>query len=343
MIDIFLQVIFAILKSVFFFFVVPWLLYHRVYDYFRSQAHYGPQEIVWQVPGVWGSWPFIGSLLTVLQVRLHQIRNGLNNHVIDGLVNMFGDSFKPVTLCYFTCGTTVLIADPLVVEAMYTSKNKYFDKHPIIKDLTLCLTGRSILFAETTREWKEARKTISPAFYKGKLVGLVEIARESVRVSVDKLKKLTASSGKPKTQLDMINEFNSIFVRILLTTALGEDVSERQVNYWENGKLIKVNVAYSLRETFHHLAERMAHVHIFFFPFLADVYLTPSERAMKANAGFLRDLIKEIVDRRRVAIANDPKLKEAGDFLTILLTEPFFMNDHERIIDECLTFFFAGS
>ena len=256
---------------------------------------------------------------------------------------MFGDGFKPVTLCYFTCGTTVLIADPLVVEAMYTSKNKYFDKHPIIKDLTLCLTGRSILFAETTREWKEARKTISPAFYKGKLVGLVEIARESVRVSVDKLKKLTASSGKPKTQLDMINEFNTIFVRILLTTALGEDVSEREVNYWESGKLIKVNVAYSLRETFHHLAERMAHVHIFFFDFLADVYLTPSERAMKANAGFLRELIKEIIDRRRVAIANDPKLKEAGDFLTILLTEPFFMNDHERIIDECLTFFFAGS
>ena len=36
-------------------------------------------------------------------------------------------------------------------------------------------------------------------------------------------------------------------------------------------------------------------------------------------------------------------MKEAGDFLTILLTEPLFMNDNKRIIDECLTFFFAGS
>ena len=64
-----------------------------------------------------------------------------------------------------------------------------------MKDLTLCLTGRSILFAETTREWKEARKTLSPAFYKGKLVGLVEIARESVRTSTDRLKNLIAKSG----------------------------------------------------------------------------------------------------------------------------------------------------
>lgn len=134
-----------------------------------------------------------------------------------------------------------------------------------------------------------------------------------------------------------------MFVRILLTTALGEDVSQQQVNYWQGGKLTKVSVAYSLRETFHHLIERMSHVHVFFFPFMADVYLTPAERAMKANAGFLRELIGQIVERRRTAMAKDPSIKEKADFLTILLTEPFFMDDNERIIDECLTFFFAGS
>ena len=111
------------------------------------------------------------------------------------MVNMFGDGFKPVVVCYFTGGTCVLISDPLVVEAMYTSKNKYFNKHPIVKELTLCLTGRSILFAETSKEWKEARKTLSPAFYKGKLIKLVEIARESVRFSANQLKGITANSS----------------------------------------------------------------------------------------------------------------------------------------------------
>ena len=51
----------------------------------------------------------------------------------------------------------------------------------------------------------------------------------------------------------------------------------------------------------------------------------------------------QIVERRREAIKKDPSLKDAGDFLTILLTDPLFMNDTKRIIDECYTFFFAGS
>ena len=87
----------------------------------------------------------------------------------------------------------------------------------------------------------------------------------------------------------------------------------------------------------------MALPYVFFFPFLANVFLTPHERDIKANAVTLRTLIQNIVTRRRDAIAKDPSLKEKGDFLTILLTEPFFMNDNERIVDECLTFFFAGS
>jgi len=104
-----------------------------------------------------------------------------------------------------------------------------------------------------------------------------------------------------------------------------------------------VSVAYSLRETFSQLLSRMSAPHIFFFPFLANKFITPFERQSRANAVYLRDKLSQIVERRREAIKKDPSLKEAGDFLTILLTEPLFMNDNKRIIDECLTFFFAGS
>lgn len=36
-------------------------------------------------------------------------------------------------------------------------------------------------------------------------------------------------------------------------------------------------------------------------------------------------------------------MAEAGDFLTILLTDDLFKDDNKRIVDEALTFFFAGS
>ena len=142
-----------------------------------------------------GHYPVIGHIVPILKAVIHQKKNNLNNHIIDVIINLYSDGERPVLYGFFTCGVGLGIMDPSVVEAMYTTKNKYFNKHPIVKELTLCLTGRSILFAETSKEWKEARKTLSPAFYKGKLVKLVEIARESVRFSVNHLKSITANSS----------------------------------------------------------------------------------------------------------------------------------------------------
>ena len=105
------------------------------------------------------------------------------------------DDHVNVALLHFTGGASLMISDPSIVEVMYTSKNKFFSKHPLVKDLADCLMGDSILFAETTPQWKEARKTLSPAFYKGKLVNLVEIARESVRFSVNHLKTITEKAN----------------------------------------------------------------------------------------------------------------------------------------------------
>ena len=190
MLHLFIGTAIALIKAIVYFFILPYLFYFRIYDYYRSEMHYGKQEIVWRVPGVWGNYPVIGNILSCIKAKIDQQKRGLNNNPIDQIINIFGDGYKPVALLYFTGGSrsgpsTLLISDVNVVESMYTTKNKYFDKHPIIKDLTLCLFGKSILFAETSQEWRAARRTISPAFYKGKLVSLVDIARESVRYSVD--------------------------------------------------------------------------------------------------------------------------------------------------------------
>jgi hypothetical protein len=44
------------------------------------------------------------------------------------------------------------ISDVKVVEALYTTRNMFFDKHPHVKHLTLRLTGNSILFDETSEK-----------------------------------------------------------------------------------------------------------------------------------------------------------------------------------------------
>ena len=81
-------------------------------------------------------------------------KRGANNRPMDALVNKHYNGYSPVILFHITGGAALLISDPAVVEAMYTSKNKYFNKHPIVKNLTQCLMGNSILFAETSEAWK---------------------------------------------------------------------------------------------------------------------------------------------------------------------------------------------
>ena len=96
-----------------------------------------------------------------------------------------------------------------------------------------------------------------------------------------------------------------------------------------------------LRETFHKCLMKMTSVQASLFPDHIGLNIFPSDRENYKNTRILRDLFREIIQRRRKTPENE--LKEMGDFLSILLTDDLFKDDEELILDECLTFFFAGS
>ena len=66
MLDTILWFVWTLLKAASIF-VVPYLLYHRVIDYYRCKAHYGSQSVVWQIPGAWGDYPLFGNVFSVLR------------------------------------------------------------------------------------------------------------------------------------------------------------------------------------------------------------------------------------------------------------------------------------
>ena len=131
--------------------------------------------------------------------------------------------------------------------------------------------------------------------------------------------------------------------RILLECALGVDCATDKIEFWEDGKVTSKSVAYSLRVTFQNLINRIIEPHIIFFPFLAKYYITRFERDQARNAKALRNFCEAIINKRRAEIEANPELAKSGDFMTILLVDGFFKDRTERIIDEVLTFFFAGS
>jgi cytochrome P450 len=50
-----------------------------------------------------------------------------------------------------------------------------------------------------------------------------------------------------------------------------------------------------------------------------------------------------MVTQRREIIKRDPSKADSVDLLSIMLNDSLFENDDDKIIDEALTFFFAGT
>ena len=135
---------------------------------------------------------------------------------------------------------------------------------------------------------------------------------------------------------------NRMTSRIMLICCFGIDIADEEVDYWVNGKKEKRPIGVAASNTFNSLVQRVAAPHIQIFPFLAYFFLTTAERDAYNNAMILRAKVQSIIDNRRQVIKDNPQKAEEGDFLTLILCEPFFKNKDKRVIDECLTFFFAG-
>jgi hypothetical protein len=71
-----------------------------------------------------------------------------------------------------------------MVDEIYVKKNKYFDKYHMTKNLLYPLMGDSILLSESSESWSNKRKSLSHAFYKDKLLKMLEIVKHSMHDKV---------------------------------------------------------------------------------------------------------------------------------------------------------------
>ena len=71
-----------------------------------------------------------------------------------------------------------------MVNELYITKNKYFEKEDKLKKVFLQFFGNSILFDKSNELWATKRKHLSSAFYKDKMTGMLQmiIAITSKRV-----------------------------------------------------------------------------------------------------------------------------------------------------------------
>lgn len=64
---------------------------------------------------------------------------------------------------------------------------------------------------------------------------------------------------------------------------------------------------------------------------------------MRRNAYRLREMFLKKVNERRQLMSQKDYVDDSIDLLSMLVTNELFKDDDKKILDECLTMFFAGT
>ena len=102
-------------------------------------------------------------------------------------------------------------------------------------DLFIPLIGESILFSPSNEKWSKRRKILSSAFYKDKVIFMVEQVKN---VLIDKVQYWEETFVKKDQAFDIFSELQNLAASIIFTCTYGDDVSNLKVDYYENGKKI---------------------------------------------------------------------------------------------------------
>ena len=120
----------------------------------------------------------------------------------------------PLVITNFAGDVSIKIADPVVVQDILVTKNALLDKTSMMEKMFWNFFKNSFLVSKTNDLWKKKRQATSHAFYKDKLVHMLDVLKE--RVLDTQNKWLTAiaaaeSSEDGSIEIDMTKEIPLIF------------------------------------------------------------------------------------------------------------------------------------
>jgi hypothetical protein len=98
-------------------FLIPYMIYFRVYCYFKAKWHYKAQGVRTDT----NSWPILGSSMSLLKCIQRSKQTGDNYHP---LVHLYNDSigkYCGVYVFFMINDPCISIQDPKIVQALCTT------------------------------------------------------------------------------------------------------------------------------------------------------------------------------------------------------------------------------
>ncbi|TNV80087.1 hypothetical protein FGO68_gene16754 [Halteria grandinella] len=237
----------------------------------------------------------------------------------------------------------LMVNRPEIVEEMLITQNKYYDKHPGTAGIIDFVVGKSILFAESDLQWQQKRKVISSALYKDRLRGMIETIKN---VAIQAIQQdWLLQKDQNGIQLEIVKIMQNLYMQVTLSCFFGHSLEVNPiVDQLVQGEHKKMRLGEAMQNTFELAMGRAHQPLLIVFRELIPFFITRRDRELKYNAQSMRTFIRNLINERRKAQESQATggNVEYKDLLSILLSDPNFEND-DAIVDECLTFFLAGS
>ena len=186
------------------------------------------------------------------------------NWILDGVKtgsyvkDSFNASQGSMAVTQIMSSLTIIAMDPKIIQELFTSKTQSFDKSGILQIMLSPFFGNSFLFTKADDLWKAKRKSTAHAFYKDRLVHMLDIIKMKVTESITRWLEEIDKSSDGSTQIDITKEFEAIFAKNIIHISFGEDINDElipinmrtdiQGNMPTKREKVKLNIA--LQETF---------------------------------------------------------------------------------------------
>lgn len=120
----------------------------------------------------------------------------------------------------------LFIADPEIVQEMLGRKNALIDKTGQHKGIFQNLFGNSFLFSKSDEAWKSKRKSVAHAFYKDRLVHMLDILKTKVsEIQAEWVSRIDASKDG-SVEIDLSQDLLHLFQKFMTVIVLGDDLND---------------------------------------------------------------------------------------------------------------------
>lgn len=143
--------------------------------------------------------------------------------------------------------------------------------------------------------------------------------------------------------MDIVELWSTMQSRIFTSVAVGKRNANILVDYeHEDGRIEKWIFGDVIKNLLADALNRALKFPFIAFPELLPYTVTPGCMSYKRNVMNTRNAVQKIMDDRRTGM-NKSHFGDAGDLLSILLSDQLYQGDDEKTKDELIIFFLAGN